>query len=215
MQKKGGMFISFEGSEGAGKSTQIRLLEEYLLAQGRIVRVVREPGGTSLGEDVRQILKHAAYGASLGAEAELLLFAASRAQLVREVVSPALDQGQMVLSDRFTDSSVVYQGWGRELSVDFIEVLNRFATRGTVPDLTVLLDLPVEEGLLRARQRGGKADRMESMENAFYERVRAGYLNLAAADPGRFLVMDARLPQAAIAAKIREEIRKREESEHA
>lgn len=215
MQKTGGMFISFEGSEGAGKSTQIRLLEECLRLQGRQVQLVREPGGTLLGEEIRQILKHATYGEVLGSEAELLLFAASRAQLVREVIYPALHQGRVVLSDRFTDSSVVYQGWGRALPIPFIDELNRFATQGVRPDLTVLLDLPAAEGLERARLRGEKEDRMESMENAFYERVRAGYLSLASAEPERFLVLDARLPQMVIAEKIQEEIRRREGATHA
>lgn len=202
MQKSGGVFITFEGTEGAGKSTQIALLSERLRAAGRTVRVVREPGGTDFGETVREILKHAPYGDRLSDESELLLFAASRAQLVKEIIRPALAAGEVVLSDRFTDSTLVYQGCGRGLPADFIEKSNRFATGGLSPELTVLLDLPAAAGLDRARNRAGKADRMEAMETEFYDRVCAGYRALADAAPARFFVVNARLSPEEISGKI-------------
>lgn len=221
-----GIFITFEGGEGAGKTTQIALLDAWLRATGNAPRLLREPGGTALGEDIRAILKHAAYGAALRPRAELLLFAASRAQLVAEVIRPALDAGETVLCDRFTDSSIAYQGGGRALPVDAIRALNEFATGGLRPDLTVLLDLPAAEGMERARRRAAEtvadgepatgsgavrsprspslaADRMESLDAAFYERVRQTYLGLAAAEPQRFLVADARLAPPALAELIR------------
>ncbi|MDR2982214.1 MAG: dTMP kinase [Puniceicoccales bacterium] len=209
--EKRGAFITFEGSEGAGKSTQIGLLAERLRQDGREVCLVREPGGTALGEDVRQILKHAPYGDRLTDEAELLLFAASRAQLVQEIIRPALAKGQVVLSDRFTDSTTVYQGHGRGLPAGFIRELNTFATGSLVPAMTVLLDLPAADGLERARQRlTDVADRMEAMEMAFYDRVCQGYEELAKAKPARFLVVDARMAPEEIAEKIWHEFKRRQ-----
>jgi dTMP kinase len=195
MQQQG-FFITFEGGEGAGKTTQISRLAERLRSQGRIAHTVREPGGTELGEDTRRILKHAPYGARLSDSAELLLFAASRAQLIAEVIRPALAKGEIVLCDRFTDSTAAYQGCGRGLPADVIAVVNAFATGGLHPDLTVLLDLPAAVGLERARRRApdtatAENDRMETMQLAFYERVRAGYLELAARERERFLIVDA------------------------
>jgi dTMP kinase len=207
MQPKG-CFITFEGGEGAGKSTQAGLLATRLRASGRTVRIVREPGGTELGEDVRRILKHAPYGARLCAPAELLLFAASRAQLVAEVIRPALQAGETVLCDRFTDSSAAYQGAGRRLPRGIIDALNNFATAELVPDLTVLLDLPAAAGLARARQRAATqanpagADRLEALDTAFYERVRAAYLDIAAREPGRVFVVDAAAAPEEIAGRV-------------
>ncbi|MDR3229189.1 MAG: dTMP kinase [Puniceicoccales bacterium] len=199
-----GFFITFEGGEGAGKTTQIALFAERLRAEGRAVRVVREPGGTALGEEVRGILKHAPYGDSLDDRAEMLLFAASRAQLVAEVIRPALEAGETVICDRFADSTLAYQGRGRGLPEDVIAVVNNFATGSLVPELTVLLDLPATEGLARAHKRAAEAhrDRMETLGSAFYERVRTAYLEMAQRDPTRFFVVDARLPAAEIAEKI-------------
>jgi dTMP kinase len=200
-----GTLITFEGGEGAGKTTQIALLAGRLRAAGREVRLAREPGGTALGEDARRILKHASYGGALSARAELLLFAASRAQLVAEVVRPALDAGAVVLCDRFADSSLAYQGRGRGLPEDVIGVLNNFATNGLAPALTILLDLPPQEGLARARNRAtgtAAGDRMESLEAAFYERVREAYLEMAAREPARFLVLDGAAAPAVLAEKI-------------
>ncbi len=209
MQKNGGIFITFEGTEGAGKSTQIALLADRLRAAGKTVRLVREPGGTDFGEAVRDILKHAPYGDRLSDESELLLFAASRAQLVKEIIRPALDAGDIVLCDRFTDSTLVYQGCGRGLPGAFIEQLNDFATGRLLPAFTVLLDLPASDGLDRARNRAGKADRMEAMETAFYDRVCAGYRKLAAELPERFFVVNARLSPEEIGGKIWHEFTKR------
>jgi dTMP kinase len=202
--------ISFEGGEGSGKSTQTALLAERLRAAGRVARIVREPGGTALGEEARRILKHASCGENLDARAELLLFAASRAQLVTEVVRPALAVGEVVLCDRFADSSAAYQGGGRGLPPETVAAINAFATDGLAPNLTVLLDLPAAEGIARARRRAAikaktappSQDRMEALDIAFHERVRAGYLALAAREPERFFVADASLSTQALAAQI-------------
>ncbi len=199
------MLITFEGSEGAGKSTQIRLLADTLRARGRTVVLTREPGGTDFGEEVRNILKHAPYGDRLTDEAELLLFIAARAQIVREVIRPALKRGDVVLCDRFTDSTVAYQGAGRGMPEDFIRSLNTFATGGISPDRTYLLDLPAEVGLARARRRaeaGAPADRMEGMQREFYDRVADCYRRLAAEAPERIRTLDATLPPEAVFSHI-------------
>lgn len=208
-----GRFISFEGGEGAGKTTQIARFAEYLRASGKEVLLTREPGGTALGEDVRKILKFADYGDTLTQETEALLFSAARAQLVREVIVPALERGVYVLSDRFTDSSVAYQGAGRGLGEAAVSAVNRFATGGLEPDLTILLDLAPATGFARVRSRAGengdKQDRMETMELAFYERVRAAYLSLAATFSQRFFVVDADASADSIFEKIKNEFEQR------
>ena len=213
MGKQRGRFISFEGGEGAGKTTQIVRLAEFLRARGKEVLLTREPGGTALGEDVRKILKFADYGDTLTQEAEALLFSAARAQLVREVIVPALERGVYVISDRFTDSSVAYQGAGRGLGEEAVSAVNCFATGGLEPDLTVLLDLDPKLGFARVRGRAGengdKQDRMETMELAFYERVRASYLALAEACPQRFFVVDADATPDVIFEKIQHECERR------
>ena len=184
-----GKFISFEGSEGCGKSTQIRRFVDWLRGTGREVLVTREPGGTGVGEKIRHLLQHDPDGAALTAESELLLFAASRAQLVREVIRPALDRGVWVVADRFLDSTTVYQGVGRGLDPAFI---NAFAVGSALPELTFLLDLDAAIGHARAvAASGDQHDRMESEPLAFFESVRRGYLALAAAEPGRIAVIDA------------------------
>ena len=202
-----GKFISFEGVEGVGKSTQIARFKAFLEARGNAVAFVREPGGTELGEDVRKILKFADYGDRMSAEAEALLFSAARAQLVREKLLPALAGGACVLADRFTDSSVAYQGSGRGLGEKKIAAMNEFATGGLVPDFTVLLDLDPEIGFARTRSRAGesadgKADRMETFPRDFYERVRAAYQRLAEEEPQRFFVVDAALSPDEVFEKI-------------
>lgn len=186
-----GLFVTFEGSEGCGKSTQIRHLASWLQARGADVVTVREPGGTAAGDEIRHLLQHAPQGHGLVPEAELLLFAASRAQLVREVVLPALDTGRAVLCDRFHDSTTVYQGVARRLPPDQVAAINSFAVGGCLPDLTILLDMDAREAFARLRQRGTATDRMESEPAAFYEAVREGYLRVAAAEPDRLLVIDA------------------------
>lgn len=183
-----GLLVALEGGEGAGKSTQIRLLADALRGQGRAVRVTREPGGTPLGARIRELLLHQEEPVS--ARAEALLFAADRAQHVDAVIVPALRAGEIVITDRYVDSSLAYQGGGRELTVDQIKRLSRWATGGLRPDLTVLLDVPADVGLARARGRG-PADRLEGESVEFHERVRQGFRLLAEADPRRYLVLDA------------------------
>ncbi len=184
-----GALISLEGGEGAGKSSALACLRERIEARGLAVLATREPGGTALGEALRALVldknQHA-----LCAESELMLMFASRAQLVREVVAPALAAGSWVVSDRFTDASYAYQGAGRGQPVARIAELERWATQGLVPDLTLLLDLPVAQGLARAHGRG-EADRFEREQTSFFERVRAGYRDRAAAEPQRIRVVDA------------------------
>ncbi|HEX3895864.1 MAG TPA: dTMP kinase [Rudaea sp.] len=187
-----GKFITLEGGEGAGKSTVLNSVRELLAARGIDPVVTREPGGTPAGEAIRSVLLDPKLR-ELCAESELLLMFASRAQLVREVIQPALASGKWVLSDRFTDASFAYQGSGRGQPASRIAELETWAANRIKPDLTLLLDLPISEGMKRANGRG-EADRIE-MENAdFFERVRAAYRQLAAAQPQRFRVIDAGQP---------------------
>jgi dTMP kinase len=193
-----GLFIVFEGPEGAGKSTQIARLAERLRGSGRDVLLTREPGGTRAGDAVRQVLldpEQVIYPLT-----EFLLYSASRAQLVSEVIGPALEAGRDVVSDRFTGASVAYQGYGRGLDLDLVADLNRRATSGLRPDLTVLLDIEPEAGLRRARSRSGQ-DRLEAAGLDFHRRVREGYLAQAAADPS-WLVVDAAAPEDAVAEAV-------------
>jgi len=186
-----GLFISFEGTEGCGKSTQIGLLQAALTGRGERVLVLREPGGTAAGEKIRDLLQYAPEGENLVPEAEMLLFAASRAQLVREKVIPAVEIGHIVVADRFHDSTTVYQGGGRGLDAEMVAGINRFALGGCLPDVTFLLDLDRETARRRLAGRGGEADRMEREPESFHEKVCAGYRGLARSEPGRFVVLDA------------------------
>ena len=186
-----GVFVSFEGTEGCGKSTQIRMLDAAIAARGREVVRVREPGGTPLGEEVRNLLKHSPAGEGMCAEAELLLFAASRAQLARTLIRPALARGAFVLADRFLDSTTVYQGIARGLPADAVATINALAIGGHLPQLTILLDISVAGSRARTAGRGAQSDRIEREDDEFFERVRAGYLTVAAANPDRFIVLDA------------------------
>ncbi|HXR62807.1 MAG TPA: dTMP kinase [Rudaea sp.] len=196
-----GKLITLEGGEGAGKSTVLEAVRAQLAERGVDVLVTREPGGTAAGEAIRSILLDAKLR-GLCAESELLLMFASRAQLVREVVMPALAAGRWVLADRFTDASFAYQGGGRGQPAERIADLEAWAAAGLVPDLTLLLDLPVDDGLRRASGRGA-ADRIE-MENVdFFERVRAAYRARAEAAPGRFRIVDAGRPLDAVLADVR------------
>jgi dTMP kinase len=198
-----GILISFEGSEGSGKSTQIAFLAEHLQQVGRRVISTREPGGTEIGEQVRNIIVHNSRGDEMCAETELLLFAASRAQLVREVIAPNLLKGVVVLCDRYIDSSTVYQGVARNLSLDPVQQINQFAVGNVLPDLTVVLDVPTRVSMARIRQRASDLpDRMERENIKFYRKVRAGYLVLARSLPKRFFVVDGTLPEE----KVREQI---------
>ena len=186
-----GLFITFEGGEGCGKSTQIAALKARLEAMGKTVVQTREPGGTALGESVRSLLQHDDAGQGMSPEAELLLFAASRAQHVRELIAPAIAQGQIVLCDRFLDSTTVYQGVARAIDSKKVDTINQFAIGDTKPDLTILIDLPPEIGLARVHARSdGQLDRMENEAIEFFQAVRQGYLDLAKSEPKRFLVLD-------------------------
>ncbi len=187
-----GALITLEGGEGAGKSSLLACLRAAIEAHGIILHVTREPGGTALGEAVRAIVLDPALR-GMCAESELLLMFAARAQLVRECVLPALERGEWVLSDRFSDASHAYQGGGRGQPVARIADLEQWAAAALRPDLTLLLDVPVEQGLARTRQRG-TPDRIESEQAGFFERVRATYRDRAAADPQRFRVIDAGRP---------------------
>lgn len=201
-----GVLITFEGSEGCGKSTQIELLAQYLEDNDKPTLVLREPGGTPLGEVIRHVLKYSAEAKGIFPETELLLFAASRAQLVREVILPALEKGTYVLCDRFYDSTTVYQGFGRGLPLEIIETLNHFASAGRRPDLTLLFDMSSEEALKRMMRRPkpvNLVDRMETEPPEFYERVRQEYLHLARANPERFVVVDATRSIVALEDEIR------------
>ncbi len=201
-----GLFITFEGPEGSGKTTQIRLLADWLGAQGRAVLTTREPGGTRIGEAIRDVLLSPAH-TEMCAEAEILLFSAARAQIVREKLQPHLAQGGVVLCDRFADSTLAYQGYGRLLDLDTLRQITLFATGGLTPALTICLDLPVAEGL-RRKQGGDQAEwnRMERERLDFQERVRRGYLSLAADQPRRWFVLDALRGVEIIQADIRQRV---------
>lgn len=180
-----GLFVCFEGGDGAGKSTQVRLLTDALERRGRRVVVTRQPGGTPLGQQIRDLVLH---GDHMAARAEALLFAADKAHHVETLIRPALADGAVVITDRYVDSSITYQGAGRDLGADEIRDLQHWAVGGVLPDLTIVLDVAPDVG--RAR-RGDVHDRLESEADAFHAAVRQGYLDLAATDPGRYLVLDA------------------------
>jgi len=189
------LFITFEGGEGCGKSTQAKALYRRLSRLGISAELTHEPGGTALGSQLRRLLKTKRQD-EISPEAELFLFAACRVQLVNGVIRPGLQKGKVVICDRFADSTTVYQGYGRGIDLTTIKAVNEFATRGTKPDLTVLLDIPVAKGL--GRKQAKMKDRFEAEETAFHDRVRDGYLKLAADEPERWLVIDATLPKARI-----------------
>ncbi|MFA7343036.1 MAG: dTMP kinase [Terrimicrobiaceae bacterium] len=197
-----GFFITFEGSEGCGKSTQIRLLAETLRSRGREPLLTREPGGTPSGEVIRHLLQHSPDGAALTPEAELLLFAASRAQLVREVIRPSLDAGRIVISDRFFDSTTVYQGVARRIPPEVTARINAFAVGVCLPNMTFLLDLDRSTALARMGGRNRGPDRIERESEAFFEAVRRGYLELATHEKHRIRVLDGSQPPGEIAAQI-------------
>jgi dTMP kinase len=201
MSTRRGLFITLEGGEGAGKSTVLAAMRGALEAAGIAYVATREPGGTPLGEALRALVLDPRH-ASTSPEAELLMMFASRAQLVREVVTPALSAGQWVVSDRFTDASFAYQGGGRGLPVQVIAELERWSIEGLQPDRTFLLDVPVAVGLDRIAGRSGGRDRMEAQSEDFFERVRGAYRARAAAEPARFEVIDATQPAASVAAQV-------------
>ncbi len=190
-----GLFITFEGTEGGGKTTQIAFLAERLRQLNRTVRLLREPGGTPIGEEIRHTLKHSAQNQAMTPEAELLLMNASRAQLVREIIRPALESGEVVLCDRFYDSTTAYQGYGRGLDLEKIRLIIDFAVGQTRPDITLLLHVPlaVSEARRQSRQAGQamQRDRFEDADRGFFERVEEGYRAIAAAEPERVKWIDA------------------------
>ena len=195
-----GLLVTFEGGEGSGKSTQIERLADFLRDQGHEVTTAREPGTTQVGEAVRELLLRTARE-DLSAEAELALFLAARAELVAEVVGPALAAGQVVLLDRHGDSSVAYQGYGRGLDPARVKALNAFFTRGVAPDLTFLIDVPVEASAERSRDR--LPDRIERAGCSFHDRVRSGYREMALNEPERFVVLDGTDPIDTVQSAIR------------
>ena len=201
-----GLFITFEGTEGCGKSTQIKLLAEYLQALGHRVRTLREPGGTPIGEEIRHTLKHSEHNHAMTAEAELLLMNASRAQIVREVIRPALADGEMVLCDRFYDSTVAYQGYGRELDLDKVKSVVEFAVGDTKPNLTLFLHVSAEVSAARLRSRQTTLpfvrDRFEEADRKFFERVAHGYGVIAASEPQRVKFINGAQPQDVVCAEI-------------
>lgn len=203
---KTGVFITFEGPEGGGKTTQIKLLAAWLRDQRYNVLLTREPGGTRIGDAVRAILLNPDH-TEMWPQTEILLFSAARAQLVGERIRPHLERGGVVLCDRFADSTLAYQGYGRQLDLAVLRSITAFATGGLVPDLTICPDLPVAEGL-RRKQGGDLAEwnRMEREQQAFHQRVREGFLALAAAEPHRWLVVDALQPIDQIQTTIRHRV---------
>jgi len=200
------LFLSFEGGEGSGKSVQTAALARSLGERGRDVVLTREPGGTPAGERIREILLHARE-APLSPEAEVLLYSAARAQLVREVIRPALDAGRIVIADRYFDSTLAYQGYGHGVALEQIRGVTGLAVGGLVPDRTFLLDVPVSVALPRSGWRSAATwDRFEVLGSDFHERVRDGYLRLAAAEPERFVVVRGDRDEASIASDIRREV---------
>jgi dTMP kinase len=196
-----GLFVCFEGGDGAGKSTQVRLLTDVLEQQGREVVVTRQPGGTPLGAQIRELVLH---GDHVSARAEALLFAADKAHHVDQLIKPALDRGEVVLTDRYTDSAVAYQGAGRDLGAQEIHDLNMWAVDDLVPDLTVVVDVSAQEG---RRRRGDVHDRLEAEEDTFHDAIRAHYLAMAHGNPQRYIVVDGTLAPDEIHAQVLDRLR--------
>lgn len=194
-----GYFITFEGSEGCGKTTQIEALAKALEARGKTVFITREPGGTLIGEKIRNLLQDPSHKNDISDMTELLLFSASRAELIASRIQPALDRGEIVICDRFYDSTYVYQGLGRAIDMNIVEQLNQITVGTLKPDLTILLDLDAKIGIQRAKARqSGELDRIENESLAFFEAVRNGYLELAQKEPERFKTIDGLLSVDAI-----------------
>ena len=199
------MFITFEGPDGSGKTTQLRQLVDYLRTQGYPVFATREPGGTPIGDQIRAVL-HDLRNEAMHPHTEILLYAASRAQLVHEMIRPRLDAGEIVLCDRYADSTLAYQGYGHGLDLDTLRTILRFATGGLQPDLTLYLDITPETGLRRrqqAAQTGAEWNRMDAQSLAFHQRVREGYQALIRQEPERWVTIDADDERDAIQARIR------------
>ena len=201
---KNGLFISFEGIDGVGKSTQLDLLVQFLAEQGQTVCRTLEPGGTDLGREIRELLLHRK--GEVAPRAEALLFAADRAHHVATVIRPALARGEVVVTDRYLDSSVAYQGSGRELGFDQVRDLSLFAVDGLLPKVTGLLDLDANKAAARRSNTGAEPERLERAKNGFFEAVRESYLKMAAAEPSRWLVLDAEQSVESMQQQIRERV---------
>lgn len=204
------MFITFEGPDGSGKTTQARMLVEYLQARGYPVIYTREPGGTEISEQIREVIL-STRNLAMQNETEVLLFSAARAQIVAELIRPALAAGKIVVCDRYYDSTLAYQGYGLGLDLEALRAITKFATRGLVPDLTFYIDVPVQVGLERRHQ--GETNRLDQKNVEYHMRVREGYLELAKAEPERFVVIDGTQPidqvQTEIRARLSEELKRR------
>ena len=204
-------FITFEGPDGSGKTTQLQILHRYLLRVGYPVLLVREPGGTDIGDQIRTVL-HDTRNVSMLPNAEVLLYSASRAQLVGQIIRPALEGGSVVLCDRYAEATMAYQGYGHGLDLKLLRAITAFATGGLRPDLIVYLDVEIDEGLRRKKssfQAGqGEWNRMDQKELDFHRRARAGYLQMAAAEPERWFVLDATRPIASLQQSIRRRVRR-------
>jgi len=198
-----GMFITLEGPDGCGKSTQINPLADYLRSKGRMVFTTREPGGTEISDQVRQIIM-AMKNTSMHPRTELLLFLSARAQLVEEVIRPRLAAGEVIISDRYADSTLAYQGYGHGVDLDVIRRLLDFATGGLKPDLTLLLDVNADEGLRRRQSCGGEWNRLDAYQLEFHRRVQVGYHKLAALEPERWVTIDASQPSEMVQLLIRQ-----------
>jgi dTMP kinase len=204
-------FLTFEGPDGSGKTTQLQILHRYLVRAGWPVLLVREPGGTDIGDQIRTVL-HDTRNVSMLPNAEVLLYSASRAQLVGQVIRPALAAGSVVLCDRYAEATMAYQGYGHGLDLELLEAITTFATGGLRPDLIIYLDIQIEEGLRRKRssfQAGeGEWNRMDQKELGFHRRARAGYLRMAAAEPKRWFVLDATRSIASLQDSIRRRVKR-------
>ncbi len=196
------MFITLEGPDGSGKTTQARLLAEWLRGQGYEVVLTREPGGTDIGDQIRVVL-HDPHNTTMDARTEILLYSASRAQHVAQRIRPALAAGKIVISDRYADSTLAYQGYGRGLDLETLQAITAFATSGLTPDLTLYLDVVPQEGLQRRRLGGDEWNRLDAETLEFHQRVRAGYLELAGLEPERWVVIDAAPSAEEVQAEIR------------
>jgi len=199
------MFITLEGPDGSGKTSQVQPLADHLRSRGYSVFSTREPGGTEIGDQVREILM-AMHNTKMNPRTETLLFCSARAQLVAEVIRPHLEKGEVVISDRYADSTLAYQGYGHGNDLAQLRQVLSFATGGLIPDLTLLLDIDAKEGLSRRKSGGGEWNRMDDYQLELHQRVRRGYLVLAAAEPGRWVVIDAGQPGDMVQSSIREAV---------
>ena len=206
-----GFFLTFEGPDGGGKSTQIQALADDLRSLGRAVWLTREPGGSAIGEEIRSLL-HDLRHREMQPRAEILLYSASRAQLVGQEIRPRLERGEIVLCDRYADSTLAYQGYGHGLDLDTLRRITAFATGGLTPHLTLLFDLDPEVGLRRRQAGGVEWNRLDDYDLAFHQRVRAGYHALAQAEPQRWVMLDATLERAALQAEVRRVVLQRLEA---